>query len=225
MQKIIRKDILKEALNDYIYLINKSYSNKAILKLIGDRYLLNRNERIILQRGVCTEKDAIIRNNKQTMKVTNTTLYVDFYNVIFTICNYLYGRLLFIGIDGYLRDCGEVFNYTKVNQSLFSQALDLLLLSLNYLHPNYTNFILDAPMAYSGNLSKKINQLIDSKKLNACAYTKKSPDHELMSIPEGIIATSDSVIIQNSSVKVFDMSYNILHHQFNASFLNVKELL
>ena len=47
----------KQAVIDYLYLLEKLYPHKAILKIIGDRYRLSKTQRSILFRGI-TRKEA-----------------------------------------------------------------------------------------------------------------------------------------------------------------------
>ena len=57
----------KSAYNDYLDLLTKKYPQKAILKLVGDRYKLNGSERTMLYRGVCTREGINIRKKKMMM--------------------------------------------------------------------------------------------------------------------------------------------------------------
>ena len=48
----------KNAIIDYSYLLEKDYPHKAILKIIGDRYLLTGLQRSILFRGITKKQTA-----------------------------------------------------------------------------------------------------------------------------------------------------------------------
>ncbi len=50
-------------------------------------------------------------------------------------------------------------------------------------------------------------------------------DQELKNISSGIIATSDSQIIEKSKVNIFDLAYNTLKYHFNPKITNLKTLL
>ena len=45
-------ETLKDAARDYRFLLNRSYPQKASIKLVGDRYQLSGQERSVLYRGV-----------------------------------------------------------------------------------------------------------------------------------------------------------------------------
>jgi len=48
---VINDEFIKAA-RDFAYLMNQQYPRKAIQKLVGDRYLLNTYQRILLSRGI-----------------------------------------------------------------------------------------------------------------------------------------------------------------------------
>ena len=79
-----------EAIKDYYLLLNKEYPQKEILKLTGNRYKLNRIQRILLYRGIFPDQLARSRKEKKTDLILNPCLCVDTYNVLFTISNYLF---------------------------------------------------------------------------------------------------------------------------------------
>ena len=63
---------------------------------------------------------------RKILKYNLTGKYIDGYNVLFTIMNYLFGKFIFTGNDGLLRDCGEVYGKVE-NEALFYRAVDILL--------------------------------------------------------------------------------------------------
>ena len=85
------------AMGDYSLLLNRLPVTTTI-KLVGDRYRLDRAERLILFRGALDgASSAIIK--KKTLKALppESDLGVDGYNVLFTLINYKRGHPLFIG--------------------------------------------------------------------------------------------------------------------------------
>ncbi|MCK4287805.1 MAG: DUF434 domain-containing protein, partial [Bacteroidales bacterium] len=119
------------AVNDYLLLLDKKYPQKAILKLIGDRYALNGTERSMLYRGITTSKNAEKRAKKliSEKNIINQPIHIDGYNVLITIGSYLNGNLVFIGNDRYLRDASEI--HGKIFRTeLFERAVILILVYL-----------------------------------------------------------------------------------------------
>jgi len=89
----------KQAIQDYSQLLEKQYPRKQILKLIGDRYLLDKPQRTMLSRGVFLYRDVENRQYKKTVSIAGRILYIDACNVLFSIANYLLGRLVFLSND------------------------------------------------------------------------------------------------------------------------------
>ena len=147
------------AINDYQYLLDKKYPQKAIIKIICDRYSLSSIERTILFRGITSQENAKIRQIKITNKenVKNNILYVDAYNVLITISSYLFGNVVFVANDNFLRDAsevhGKVFRY-----NFFKRSVGLIIEYLKILEPKETIFYLDNPVSYSGELSGFLNE-------------------------------------------------------------------
>ena len=54
----------RAAAEDYLLFLDKGYSQKTVIKLVGDRFRLDRNHRQILFRGVCPSTVAKERKMK-----------------------------------------------------------------------------------------------------------------------------------------------------------------
>ena len=88
----------KKPVKDYRYLMEQGYSEKASLKLVGDRYRLSRLERNCLFRGVRTRSVARCRMEKLVDSdiLGGANLGVDWYNVLITVESYLKGFPVFL---------------------------------------------------------------------------------------------------------------------------------
>ena len=114
-----------DAVSDYLYLLEKNYPQKLILKIVGDRYQLSGTERSMLYRGIQRTEDCENRKMKICAGLTqNVDLFIDGYNVIRTIGSYLLGLTVFISMDGYLRDASEMHRAT-LKKSILEQTLKL----------------------------------------------------------------------------------------------------
>ena len=208
-----------DAAGDYLYLLDKSYSGKAALKIVGDRYGLSGPERHILLRGIDSRVQSVFREGKLIREISGRVLSVDFYNVVFTLENFLYGRPVFISSDGMLRDIGSVFS-DKKDKKVFLQAVSLLLEGSGRLAGGLSEivFYLDSPVSGSGDTAAGLNRSLSDRGINGRAETVKSPDFVLKNLQEGVIATSDSVIIQDSQVPVFDLARFVLQPLISAFY-------
>jgi hypothetical protein len=214
----------KEAARDYLHMLERDYPRRPLLKLIADKFQLDRVQRNLLLRGIAPRALSATRAEKRTELIAGQKVYVDFYNIFFTICNYYYGATLFICTDSYLRDCGEMYGKIR-EESQLRKIIDLILSFLKDSRPEESIFILDSPVSSSGDTAGYLNRELSSKDLSGRAYTTKSPDHELKKINDGIIATSDSIIIEKTPASVYDLSYFILIRHHQPEFLNLNHLV
>ena len=216
-------DLFQEAVTDYLYLIERNYSQKQVLKLVGDKYQLTGEERSVLFRGVVRSADCISRKKKQLSKVPDgSTLIIDGYNVIRTIGTYLLGRLLFVSMDGFLRDASEMHRST-LKSSILDKCLDLLFDFFVKHDPREVKIYLDEPVSKSGELASGMNKLLKKYGLHGEALTVPSPDYELKQVNSGIVCTADSAIIDNCKVPVFDLAYAILKDIYSPEFISLEK--
>lgn len=213
---------LSEAAGDYLFLLNRHYPQSTLIKLVGDRYQLSGTERSMLYRGIFATNEAIARKNKLAGRtaILGQTLTVDACNVLITIGSYLNGNVVFISNDQFLRDASEI--HGKVFRSdLIERSLSLLIEFLKVQQPGEIRFLIDTPVSYSGQLAARINQMLPENNLKGSAETHPSPDFILKTLESGIIATSDSAIIDKTPLPVYDLPYQVLTHHFTPDFFDL----
>jgi hypothetical protein len=202
------------AKKDYLALLKKGYPEKGALKLVANHFQLTKPQRTILYRGIFPPEISKIRYKKRINKLNNEILYIDFFNVQYTITNYLFGRILFISTDKYLKDNGE--NYHRINSGdIFKRGLRLLVKYLSKLKIQKVILIMDKPMEKSDVTRKELSILLKDKKFKWEIIQALNPDKYLTQLEKGIIATSDSSVIDHSHCKIFDLSNYILKKEFN----------
>ncbi len=210
-------EALRSAACDYLYLLERSYSTSSALKLVGDRYRLGATERSMLCRGVAPRRDAARRKETRANSPRGANLLVDGHNVLFTVVNYLGGRQLFVGNDGFLRDSGELHGSLGASGDLARAArivLDLLAAEA----PESVLFALDGPVSRSGELAAELREGILTRGIPGGAEPVRSPDFALKEREEGMIATSDSGIIDRARVPVLDLARAALDRAFSPDF-------
>jgi len=223
MNEVITEDF-SHAVKDFSYLIENQYPRKAILKIIGDRYLLNKTQRVLLNRGIFRRDEVQARTQKRTGSIRNIFLYVDTYNVLFILSNYLLGRIVFISNDGFIRDAGEV--YGKLHrEKVFFEAIGYLLNYIIHSTPAEVNFLIDRSVSFSGELAEQLRIFLDEKHLKGDARTVNNPDTDLIMLTDGVIATSDSEIIDETNCKICDLPNLVLSSRFNPRLPDLRELL
>jgi len=214
------------ALEDYVFLLERRYPQKTILKMIGDRYALSGIERTMLFRGVTTREKAHGRTARLSgcRELKDSLLHLDGINTLLTLGSYLNGSTVFIGTDGVLRDASEV--HGKVFRTdLLDRAAGLLAGFLATIRPAETRVYIDSPAATARSAAIACSRHLAEQELAFTLVEDVSPDHLIKKVETGIIATSDSMIIDLASVKVCDLARHCLEHHFKTHFIDLRGLL
>ena len=224
----MRNDVINDefisAARDFAYLVNQDYPRKTILKIVGDRYLLNTFQRILLSRGIFRDHDILRRIQKTVCKIDSEAICIDAYNVFFTISNYLLGRIVFVSNDRFLRDAGEV--YGKLHKDpVFSRAIDLTMNFLKKTGPSSVEFLLDKPISFSAELAGLLRASLEKELIPGNAQIDKNPDAVLIRQNSGIIATSDSDILDETELPIVDLAHLVLADSFTLDLPDLGELL
>lgn len=224
----MRNDLINDefvrAARDFVYLMNQHYPRKTILKIVGDRYLLNAFQRILLSRGIFRDEDIQLRIHKSINKIDSQAICIDAYNVFFTISNYLLGRIVFVSNDRFLRDAGEV--YGKLHKDpVFTRAIDLTMNYLKKTGPSSVEFLLDKPISHSAELAGKLRAILESELIPGDAQIDKNPDAVLIRQSNGIIATSDSSILDETELPIIDLAHLVLADNFILELPDLGKLL
>jgi hypothetical protein len=224
----MRNDIITgefaRALRDYAFLLNREYPRKSILKIVGDRYLLNTFQRILLSRGIFPEADVQARQGKTASRVGGKELYIDAYNVLFTICNYLLGRMVFVSNDRFVRDTGEVYGKPH-DDPVFRRGIEMCFSYLKKQKPARVEFLLDSPVSKSAELAGLLRDMITEHGLEGDAQIDKNPDAWLIRREDGTIVSSDSDILDNTELQVLDLAQLVLRDNFELQLPDLGLLL
>lgn len=213
-------DHILQAAEEYLWILSKGYPQNAALKLVGDKYMLPRDMRQILYRGVVPAGQALSRRDKIGSIEKGDLVLIDTYNVLFTVNNYLLGKPLFISNDGMLRDAGEMRGRI-INKPQFSRAVSMMLEVLQmWPEATYIHY-LDEPVSHSGRLSIELCKDMVQMGIEGDAHTVQSPDHMLKQERSDAICTSDGAIIDHYKGKVIDLPRFLLQNYFQPDFPQV----
>jgi len=213
-------DHILQAAEEYFWILSKRYPQNAALKMVGDKFMLPRDMRQILYRGVVPADQALSRRDKIGLIEKGDLVLIDTYNVLFTVNNYLLGRPLFISNDGMLRDAGEMRGRI-INKPQFSRAVSMMLEVLQmWPEATYIHY-LDEPVSHSGRLSIELCKDMVQMGIEGDAHAVKSPDHMLKKERSDAICTSDGAIIDHYNGKVIDLPRFLLQHYFQSDFPQV----
>lgn len=206
------------AVRDYRMLLDKLYPVDASLKLVGDRFRLSHNGRMMLYRGVLSRAASQVNLSKLVRSPwEGATLGIDGYNILFTLTNYLHGHPMFIATDGYLRDVGGAHGRIA-DQASFERMSRLTVETLATLNLDGITFFLDAPVSSSGRQAGFLREAFAQRNIHAEVRLENGVDHFLAVWEDELIATADSAIIARTNAHVFDLARYILERQFDARF-------
>ncbi|MEM5948045.1 DUF434 domain-containing protein [Spirochaetia bacterium 38H-sp] len=221
-ESIFTQDFLQAA-KDYRLFLDMGYPEKAVASLVGNKYRLSREQRMILYRGVLpsyeSEKNA---KKKISAKDINGKLIIDGYNVLLTIVNYLTGRTVFISTDSFVRDIGGIHGSIK-KQDMLDRAEQLLCDFCRQHIQGEIVVFLDKPVSHSAELAVRLDRLFSSYKIHAEAVLVDSADYELKR-HEGVVATSDSVVLSSAACAA-DLAAEILQENFSPWFPDLRECM
>jgi len=208
---------LFKASKEYLWMLSSGYPQKASLKLVGDKFMLTRDMRQVLYRGISAKNQAAARNKLIGSVRHGDVVLIDAYNVLFTINNYLLGKPLFISNDGILRDAGEMRGRI-LNKTVFNTAIGLMLDVLKEWDEATYLLYLDEPVSFSGRLSIELSKDMVQMEIDGEALTVKSPDHMLKHESSDAICTSDTVIIDHYHGRVVDLPRYLLEKFYQPNF-------
>lgn len=212
----------REAAEDYFTLLNKQYPEKASIALVGDRYRLSKDERMVLFRGITSWNHAKSRKSKLSSLPKPPELHIDGYNVLFTLLNYRVGKLLFIGNDGYLRDAGGTHG-RLTHAEMFLELAGELLDHLAALGFQRVQVYLDSPVSHSAVHAGEIRDLIQYRGMEGDCTLGDSADYLLKRAFPPCIASSDTAIIDALPGPFFDAARSYLEERYRPKFLDLSE--
>jgi hypothetical protein len=151
-------------------------------------------------------------------------MHIDGYNVLITIGSYLNGNTLFISTDKLLRDTTE--SHGKLfKPAIMSGTLDLLIGYLLRLSVRSAFFYIDSPIKESEAICRDITSKLHDLKIDGKALLYESPDIYIRSVSSGVCASSDTGILDSSSLNFFDLSYHCLRFYFKPNFIDLRSLI
>jgi hypothetical protein len=211
------------AINDFSLLLDKEYGDKALMKLVGDRYQLTARQRMVVRRISLPKSEVRIIANKELCKndLAGKTIAIDGFNLLIFAEALLSNGYVFECRDGVYRDIASIHgSYYKVLET--PAAIDLLLSSIQKLKPSDTKWYFDAPVSNSGKIKKLMELELKNCPFKSEVYTVNNPDRELINHEDAIILSSDRFVISNAS-RWFNMGSFIIKDS-SFSGLNIVEM-
>ncbi len=203
----------REACNEFKYLRERGYPEKASLKLVGDRHALSRVQRNCMFRGIIVDHRAEQRKKKIAAPagIAGACLGVDWYNVLITVESYRRGVVLFVSDDGIVRDSAATHGSYR-RTALTERALGEIVAAIAALAPLRVDAFLDAPIAFSALMADDVRARFSAASCAAGVALAHSADFPLKGY-EGTVASSDSVVL-DSARRIFDLPRFVLERSY-----------
>lgn len=220
-----------DSAHDLIWLLDRGYPKKPAIEIVGNKYRMNHQERMILYRGIFDTEGAFRRKKKLIDPFVSPPerLLVDCYNVLLTNFSYLKGMLIFKALDGYVRDISEVFGSVKITR-IIRHSIDTLVSFIRDLSKKTEVCILiDKPKKGHGD-SRKLLSYIEEKTQNSkqtiAVRMVKSVDREIKNHIDlhTVVATSDTEIIEIAH-KAIDIPEHIITNVFRREILDLQSIV
>jgi hypothetical protein len=187
--------LLRQAVADLSWLLNRGYKMNSSLKLTGDRYDLALRQRLAVSRAACSDEQRQHRRNNCLAfdEIRGRELVIDGFNLIVTMEAALSGGLLILCRDGCVRDLSSVHgSYRTVAET--GQVIRLIGQALIQKTDAQVLWLLDQPVSNSGRLGQRIRAIAEDQHWPWRVETVMNPDRELRSSTQ-IVITSDSAIL------------------------------
>jgi hypothetical protein len=188
---------LRLAAEEIAWLLDRGYAPQAVERLVGDRHQLVERQRIALRRGACSMAQYRQRAARELEPedVARKTLAIDGFNLIITMEVALSGGPLFTTLDGTVRDlAGLRGSYAPT--AVTDEALRRIGAALDALRAKGARFLLDEPVARSGELRGRI--LEAAKAWKAKATVERVPDADAALRGADLVVSADGAVLDAS---------------------------
>ncbi len=189
--------VLRGAVADLSWLLERGYAIVSAVKLVGDRWSLTERQRLAVRRAACPETARLRRRQKQEAAagIRGRSLLIDGFNVVTTVEAALGGGVVLACRDGTYRDIAGVHGtYRNVAETL--PALTLIGSKLVALEVSQAHWYFDRPVSNSGRIGAIVRETAKASGWPWTVELVDSPDPVLKKSRE-IIATADSAILDH----------------------------
>ena len=190
-----RLPVLREAVHDLCWLLDRAYGISSAVELVGERYKLTRRQRNAIGRCACSREARDRRQSRclEPAQARGQELWLDGFNVLTAVEAAFGGGVILIGRDGCCRDVAGLFSrYQKVVETI--SALRAIGQFAAQLQVSRCRWWLDSPVDNSGRLKTIIQSVARETGWTWDVEMVTNPDR-VLSATDQIIATSDHVIL------------------------------
>ena len=183
---------LRQAAEEVLFLLNHGYPVKGATRFVGDHYMFSERQRLALARTVSPEERIASRIEREVKSIEGETIYIDGFNVIIGLEIAFSESMLFICMDGTVRDlAGLRGTYRLISET--DLAVKALLKTMEKLKVGKAVIYLDKPVSNSGRLKQKIYEYAGEVDLEVEVIIEDAVDYILKQKP--LIASGDAIIL------------------------------
>lgn len=174
------------------YLINEGYDLKQASVFVGNHFLLSERQRLAIMRSLATKEQLEARKAKEV--ISGKEIWVDGFNMIITLEVLLSDSVLFLCMDGTIRDLAALRGTYRIIPET-AATVTMLFDALKEIKAESVHILLDEPVSNSGRLKTLIADVGEEYPFDLDIQIRKDVDRELYG-KENVV-TSDSVILDN----------------------------
>ncbi|MFW6043517.1 MAG: DUF434 domain-containing protein [Marinilabiliaceae bacterium] len=211
--------VLSAAAKDYCWLLDRDYTAKSALKLVGDHFKLHERQRKALDR--CCQPESLVREiHARTItdpnELAQLPVVIDGFNLLIILEAALSRAPLFKGRDGLIRDISGLHgSYRKIHETPY--AITLAARFFKTFHTGPVLWIFDKPVSNSGRLAKLVEDMGKEENTNWKTKLADQTDNTVAEADQ-IVISSDSQILARSK-RWFNLIDHIIKHHITEKWL------
>ncbi|WP_416768708.1 DUF434 domain-containing protein [Sulfurimonas sp. ST-25] len=203
-----RLAVLRQAVGDLSWLLQRGYSTKAALVLVGNHFQLVERERLAI---VHTAGDGAPRHSPLAFEtLRGKALCIDGFNLLITLETALGGGIILIGTDGCYRDIANIHGAYALRAET-EEAITVAATALKEAGVAEVLWLFDRPVSNSGRVAALVNDTAHRLSVPMEALTADEVDAKVKRCG-GVAVTADSEILAGG-VAWFDLAGHIIQRQ------------
>lgn len=187
---------MQKASAHVFYLINEGYDLKQATTFVGNHFLLSERQRLAVMRSLATREQLAEREKKRidTHCLEGQELWIDGFNTIITLEVMLSDSLLYVGMDGCIRDLAALRGTYRVIPETRAGVRSMLEL-LKAANVGMGHILLDKPVSNSGRLKTLIAEV--GEEIGCDLDIQIIDDVDRVLYQKENVITSDSIILDH----------------------------
>ena len=178
------------------YLLNEGYDLKQATTFVGNHLQLSERQRMAIMRSLASREQLAEREKKRVefSSLAGREVWIDGFNTVITLEVMLNESILFMGMDGCIRDLASLRGtYRTIPET--AQAVRLLIEQLMENNVGRSYILLDRPVSNSGRLKTLISETAEEESCDIDIQIIDDVDRILWEKTN--VITSDAIILDH----------------------------